>query len=119
MSTDKISALPVKVIVLEALPLILTGFNQKLADFAKEKMIERGIDIRLKTAVTSFDGNEVTIKSLDETPNNASDDSKIDVKIIDDGISKTQLGVIPEFFPINEWAHITGVRDRNTDSSIL
>ncbi|MHA7646325.1 NAD(P)/FAD-dependent oxidoreductase [Nitrosopumilus sp. S4] len=68
-----------KVIILEALPLILPGFNQKLANFAKEKMMERGIDIRLKTAVTSFDGNEVTIKSLDETPNDATDDSKIDV----------------------------------------
>lgn len=67
-----------KVIVLEALPMILPGFNQKLADFAKEKMIERGIDIKLKTAVTSFDGNEVTIKSLDETPKDATDDSKSD-----------------------------------------
>ena len=55
-----------KVIVLEALGMILPGFNQKLADFAKEKMIGRGIDIRLKTAVISFDGNEVTTKSLDE-----------------------------------------------------
>ena len=42
--------------------MILPGFNEKLAEFAKEKMIERGIDIRLKTAVTSFDGNEVTIR---------------------------------------------------------
>ena len=66
-----------KVVVLEALPMILPGFNQKLADFAKEKMIERGIDIRLKTAVTSFDGNEVTIKSLDENPSDAIDDSEI------------------------------------------
>ena len=66
-----------KVVVLEALPMILPGFNQKLADFAKEKMIERGIDIRLKMAVTSFDGNEVTIKSLDENPSDAIDDSEI------------------------------------------
>ena len=66
-----------KVVVLEALPMILPGFNQKLADFAREKMVERGIDIRLKTAVTSFDGNEVTIKSLDENPSDAIDDSEI------------------------------------------
>ena len=57
--------------------MILPGFNQKLADFAREKMVERGIDIRLKTAVTSFDGNEVTIKSLDENPSDAVDDSEI------------------------------------------
>ena len=67
-----------KVIVLEALPMILPGFEQKLASFAKEKMIERGIDIRLKTAVTSFDGNEVTIKSLDENPKDSIDESEID-----------------------------------------
>jgi len=66
-----------KVIVLEALPMILPGFNQKLAEFAKEKLVERGIDIRLKTAVTSFDGNEVTTKSLDENTKGSTDESKI------------------------------------------
>jgi len=65
-----------KVIVLEALEMILPGFNHKLAEFAKEKMVERGIDIRLKTAVTSFDGNEVTTKSLDENLKDAIDESK-------------------------------------------
>ena len=67
-----------KVVVLEALGMILPGFNEKLADFAKDKMVERGIDIRLKTAVTSFDGNEVTTKSLDEYPSDSVDTSEID-----------------------------------------
>ena len=67
-----------KVIVLEALGMILPGFNEKLADFAKEKMEERGIDIRLKTAVTSYDENEVTTKSLDEHPKDSIDTSEID-----------------------------------------
>jgi len=66
-----------KVIVLEAMGEILPGFNKKLAIFAKEKLIERGIDIRLKKAVTSFDGNEVTTKSLDETPKDSIDQSEI------------------------------------------
>jgi len=69
----------IRVIVLEALPMILPGFNEKLAEFSKQKMIERGIDIRLRTAVTSFDGTEVTIKSLDENPKEPMDKSKIDV----------------------------------------
>jgi NADH dehydrogenase len=69
----------IKVIVLEALPMILPGFNEKLAKFAKQKMIERGIDIRLKTAVTSFDGTEVTVKSLDVYTKDPVDESKIDV----------------------------------------
>ena len=51
-----------RVAVIEALPMILPGFNEKLAGFAKEKMTDRKIDIRLKTAITSFDGNEVTTK---------------------------------------------------------
>ena len=66
-----------KVVVLEAMGEILPGFNKKLADFAKKKMIERGIDIQLKKTVTSFDGNEVTIKSLDETPRDSIDQSEI------------------------------------------
>ncbi|MDH5418554.1 MAG: NAD(P)/FAD-dependent oxidoreductase, partial [Nitrosopumilus sp.] len=67
-----------RVIVLEALGMILPGFNQKLAGFAKDKMVERGIDIRLKTAVTSFDGNEVTTKTVDPAPNDSIDDAVID-----------------------------------------
>ena len=67
-----------KVIVLEALPMILPGFNEKLAEFAKEKMIDRGIDIRLQTAVTSFDGNEVTTKALEQNPKNSTDESIVD-----------------------------------------
>lgn len=56
----------IRVVVLEALPRILPGFNDGLAEFAREKLVERGIDIRLETAVTSFDGIEVTTKSLDK-----------------------------------------------------
>lgn len=54
----------IRVVVLEALPRILPGFNDGLAEFARKKMTERGIDIRLETAVTSFDGIEVSTKSL-------------------------------------------------------
>ena len=66
-----------KVIVLEAMGEIWPGFNKKLADFAKRKLIERGIEIQLKKTVTSFDGNEVTIKTLDETPKDSIDQSEI------------------------------------------
>lgn len=64
-----------KVVVIEALPMILPGFNEKLAEFAKEKMKERGIEIKLKTAITSFDGNEVTTKTLDQNPKDPIDES--------------------------------------------
>ena len=67
-----------KVVVIEALPMILPGFNEKLAEFAKQKLIERGIDIKLQTAITSFDGNEVATKSIDQNPKDPVDESKID-----------------------------------------
>ena len=67
-----------KVVVIEALPMILPGFNEKLAEFAKQKLIERGIGIKLQTAITSFDGNEVTTKSIDQNPKDPLDESKVD-----------------------------------------
>jgi len=67
-----------KVVVIEALPMILPGFNEKLAEFAKQKLIERGIDIKLQTAITSFDGNEVTTKLIDQNPKDPVDESKVD-----------------------------------------
>jgi NADH:ubiquinone reductase (H+-translocating) len=67
-----------KVVVIEALPMILPGFNEKLAEFAKQKLIERGIDIKLQTAITSFNGNEVTTKSIDQNPKDPVDESKVD-----------------------------------------
>ena len=68
-----------RVVVIEALPMILPGFNEKLAGFAKEKMTDRKIDIRLKTAITSFDGNEVTTKSLVQNTKDPIDEPIIDV----------------------------------------
>ena len=66
----------IHVIVLEALSSILPGFSESLAKFAQEKLTEHGIEIRLQTAVTSFDGNEVMTKRLD-TDKDAIDDSII------------------------------------------
>ena len=74
-----ISKEDLRVVVIEALPMILPGFNEKLADFAKEKMTDRKIDIRLKTAITSFDGNEVTTKVLVQNPKEPTDEPIIDV----------------------------------------
>ena len=68
----------IKVIVLEALPVILPGFNEKLAEFARDKMVKRGIDIRLETMVTGFDGIEVTTKSQNKSGDNSNQEYKID-----------------------------------------
>ncbi|MFM8658751.1 MAG: NAD(P)/FAD-dependent oxidoreductase [Candidatus Nitrosotenuis sp.] len=52
----------IKVIILEGLPIVLPGFSEKLAKFTKDKLILRGIDIRLNTQVVTFDGSEVITK---------------------------------------------------------
>ena len=53
----------VKVTLIEASTEILTGFPVKLAGFAKEKLVERGIELILDAGVTSFDGKEVLLQS--------------------------------------------------------
>lgn len=57
----------ISVIVLDALADILPAFNQDLAEFAKKKMAQRGIRFRMQMAVKGFDGNKVTIKSLQKS----------------------------------------------------
>ena len=54
----------ISVIVVESGPTIIPGFGEKLAKFAYGAVIKRGIDIRLNSAVTGFNGIEVTIKKL-------------------------------------------------------
>jgi NADH dehydrogenase len=117
-----------KVIVLEALGMILPGFNKKLADFAKDKMMERGIDIRLKTAVTSFDGNEVTTKSLDEHPKDSVDTSEVDsiitktliwtagvtpVNTIKRSMFKTEKGkvIVNDFLEVSDFPGVFAIGD--------
>ncbi|HXG74405.1 MAG TPA: NAD(P)/FAD-dependent oxidoreductase [Candidatus Nitrosotenuis sp.] len=66
----KISEKDIRVIILEALPVVLPGFSEKLAKFTKDKLIQRGIEIRLNTAVLSFDGSEVITKSVVDATKN-------------------------------------------------
>lgn len=69
----------IRVIIIESLPMILNGFNQKLAEFAKEKMIHRGIEFKLKNVVTKFDGTEVSIKLLNENLKEPVVESEIEI----------------------------------------
>lgn len=57
-----ISEKDIKVIVLEALSVVLPGFSEKLAKFTRDKLVQRGMDIRLNTLVVNFDGSEVITK---------------------------------------------------------
>jgi len=58
-----ISYKDIQVTLVEATTEILNGFPNKLAAFAKEKLVERGIEVILAAGVTSFDGQEVMLKS--------------------------------------------------------
>lgn len=64
----KINKKEIKVIVLEALPNILPGFSEKLAKFAHNLLSKHGIEIKLKTAVTSFNGYEIMMKKIPDSP---------------------------------------------------
>jgi NADH dehydrogenase len=66
----KIDKNDIKVVVLEALPNILPGFDEKLAKFAHRLLNKHGIEIKLKTAVTSFDGFEIKMKKIIEKSEN-------------------------------------------------
>ena len=54
----------IRVVVIEALSAILPFVDKGLAEFARKKMEERGIEFMLQTAVTGFDGDEIATKSL-------------------------------------------------------
>ena len=66
----KINKNDINVVVLEALPNILPGFDEKLAKFAHRLLNRHGIEIKLKTAVTSFDGFEIKMKKIVEKSEN-------------------------------------------------
>ena len=117
-----------KVIVLEAMGEILPGFNKKLAKFAEQKLKERGIDIQLKKVVTSFNGNEVTIKTLDETPKDSIDQSEINsiitktliwtagttpVNTIKRSMFKTEKGkiIINDFLEVEKFPGVFAIGD--------
>jgi NADH:ubiquinone reductase (H+-translocating) len=124
----KIEKQDIHVIVLEALSSILPGFSEKLARFANEKLIQRGIDIKLKMAVTSFDGTEVIVKKLSETKKDSIDESEknsIQTKTvvwtagvrptdtIQNSIFKTNKGkiIVNEFLEVVDWPGVFAIGD--------
>ncbi len=118
----------IQVIILEALAGILPGFSKKLAEFANKKLVERGIDVKLKTAVTSFDGTEVIVKKLSDTTKDSEDvseQSSIQTKTlvwtagvtpidtIKNSIFKTERGkiVVNDFLEVNDWPGVFAIGD--------
>ena len=115
----------IKVIVIEALPNILPGFNEKLAKFAHKKLEQKGIKILLKTTVTSFDGKNVTIDKLTK-PTSAIKSKTIisshtlvwtagvtPVEIIKNSLFKTKKGqiIVNEFLEIDDFSGVFAIGD--------
>jgi NADH dehydrogenase len=113
----------IRVIVLEALSNILPGFSEKLAKFAHKKLIQRGINIKLKTAVTGFDGTEVLVKSLENQENRNIEAIQTKTLIwtagvtpvdtIKSSIFKTEKGkiIVNEFLEILEFPGVFAIGD--------
>ena len=113
-----------RVIVVEALSGILPGFTEKLARFAKEKLVKRGIDIQLNTAITSFDGDEIIVKELKDS-NDKSEMRSIltrtliwtagvtPVNTIKRSVFKTERGkiIVSEFLQIPEYPEVFAIGD--------
>ncbi len=115
----------ISVIVIEALPNILPGFNEKLAKFAHKKLEEKGIKILLKTTVTSFDGKNVTIDKLTK-PTSAIKSKTIisshtlvwtagvtPVEIIKNSLFKTKKGqiIVNKFLEIDDFSGVFAIGD--------
>ena len=72
----------VKVTVVEALPKILPAFDQELAEFAKKRMEQRGIEFRLQTSVLGFDGEEVIVQEGDDKKDAGSEEAIVSKTLI-------------------------------------
>ena len=51
----------VRVILVHSGEVILPELGESLGRYAQKKLGQRGVEIRLKTKVTGYDGNEVTL----------------------------------------------------------
>lgn len=97
----------IRVIVLEALPAILPGFNEKLAKFALEKLHERGIEVKVSTKLSSFSGDEVIID--DARPATEDSSKQTTVKAIQTRTLVWTAGVTPADIIKNQSSKLTEV----------
>ena len=55
-----------KLVLVHPGKVLLPEFKEKLGHYTRDKLAGRGIDIRLETKVTDYDGNIVTVESKDK-----------------------------------------------------
>lgn len=123
----KIQKDEIKVTVLEALPKILPGFSEKLTKFAHNLLTKHGIEIKLKTAVTSYDGQEIMMKKIDDTSESSNDSEReaiqtrtmiwtagvTPVNTIKRSMFKTERGkiIVNDFLEVKEFPEVFAIGD--------
>ena len=123
----KIQKNEIKVTVLEALPNILPGFSKKLTKFAHNLLTKHGIEIKLKTAVTSFDGQEIMMKKIEDDPENKTSSEReaiqtrtmiwtagvTPVNTIKRSMFKTERGkiIVNDFLEVKEFPGVFAIGD--------
>ena len=115
----------VQVILVEAASTILQGFNEKLTEYAHNKLEKNGIKILLQNAVISFDGKNVVINKLPKSSTD-NDSKKVinshtlvwtagvtPVEIIQKSIFKVKKGkiVVDKFLEIPDYPGIFAIGD--------
>ena len=115
----------VQVILVEALSTILPGFNERLTEYAHNKLEKNGIKILLQNAVTSFDGKYVAINKLPESSLGVDSKKVIDshtlvwtagvtpAEIIQKSVFKLKKGkiIVNEFLEIPDYPGIFAIGD--------
>ncbi|MBA4451583.1 MAG: NAD(P)/FAD-dependent oxidoreductase [Nitrosopumilaceae archaeon] len=122
----KINKNDINVVVLEALPNILPGFDEKLAKFAHRLLNKHGIEIKLKTAVTSFDGFEIKMKKIVEKSENQDSETEAiqtrtviwtagvtPVNTIKRSMFKTERGkiIVNDFLEVSDFPGVFAIGD--------
>jgi NADH dehydrogenase len=123
----KIQENEIKVTVLEALPNILPGFSKKLTKFAHNLLTKHGIEIKLKTAVTSYDGKEIMMKKIEGDPEDKTNSEReviqtrtmiwtagvTPVNTIKRSMFKTERGkiIVNDFLEVKEFPGVFAIGD--------
>ena len=108
---------------MEATSEILTGFPRKLANFAKTKLMERGVEVLLNFGVRSFDGKQVFLENLGKSGDKQ--DKTIlastlvwtagvtPIDLIKDSLFKTEKGriIVDEFLQVSGFPGVFAIGD--------
>ena len=113
----------IKITLVEATSEILTGFPRKLANFAKTKLMERGVEVLLNFGVRSFDGKQVFLENLGKSSDKQGKTILVStlvwtagvtpIDLIKDSLFKTEKGriIVDEFLQVSGFPGVFAIGD--------